>query len=63
MNESVDAATAVIIGETKRFIIFSLFIESAEIKAAVYDAFVAVIKDSRHSHFGLLANSVADVGV
>ncbi|EVU07257.1 hypothetical protein D047_0160 [Vibrio parahaemolyticus VPTS-2010_2] len=40
-----------------------MFIESAEIKAAVYDAFVAVIKDSRHCHLGLLANSVADVGV
>ncbi|EGQ8258113.1 hypothetical protein CGJ25_03180 [Vibrio parahaemolyticus] len=63
MNESVDAATAVIIGETKRFIIFSLFIESAEIKAAVYDAFVAVTKGSRHCHLGLLTNSVADIAV
>ncbi|EGQ9096035.1 hypothetical protein F3S07_02970 [Vibrio alginolyticus] len=44
MKERVDAATAVTIGDTKRFIIFSLFIESAGIKAMIYESFVSVIK-------------------
>ncbi|RZV17399.1 hypothetical protein EOJ41_15460 [Vibrio alginolyticus] len=44
MKERVDAATAVTIGDTKRFIIFSLFIESAGIKAMIYEGFVSVIK-------------------
>ncbi|NNN54957.1 hypothetical protein FKN08_01915 [Vibrio sp. 1-2 (7-a)] len=44
LKERVDAATAVTIGDTKRFIIFSLFIESAGIKTMIYEDFMSVIK-------------------